>query len=182
LLPKGRVAWDTLSLLTSDAPFAFKLNQDRRCHVPRQRHKVTNSLGAPLRNADGPDLAAAETQLAKPRWGINRLVESAEFEPRIADLRQWIQGWEAQLKAMRDEAAPHTTPSLVHDQVVEIDWDTRHELIHLLVERTEIGLDDVNIVFRIDPAPPPSNPGSLPDTPTARPITSFPAWRGDRNV
>jgi len=161
-----------------DAPFAFKLSQDRRRHVPRQRHKATNSLGAPLRNADDPNLAAAKTQLAKPRRGIDRLIESAKSEPRIADLRQWIQGWEAQLKAMRDEAAPHTTPSPVigrlegfarpaHDQVAEIDWDTRCELIHLLVERTEIGLSDVNIVFRIDPAPPPSDLGSLPDASTA---------------
>ncbi len=94
---------------------------------------------------------------------------------------------------MWDEAAPHTTPSPVigrlegfarpvHDQVAEIDWDTRRELIHLLVERTEIGLDDANIVFRIDPAPPPSGLGSPPDTPTAGPITSFPARCGDRGV
>ena len=33
--------------VSPDTP--FKLNQDRRQHIPRQTHKVTNSLGALLR-------------------------------------------------------------------------------------------------------------------------------------
>ncbi|MBV8613894.1 MAG: recombinase family protein, partial [Acetobacteraceae bacterium] len=135
------------------------------------------------RGADGPDFAAAEAQLAKLRRGLGRLIDSyaeglierAEFEPRIAGLRQRIGGWQAQLKAMRDEAALHTTLSLVtgrledfarrvHDRVAEANWDTRRELIRLLVKRVEIGRDDVNVVFRIDPAPPPLNPGSPIDS------------------
>jgi len=134
------------------------------------------------RGSDGPDLAAAEAQLGKLRRGMGRLIDSyaeglierAEFEPRIAGFRQRIMGWEAQLKAMRDEAALQTTLSLVigrledfarrvHDRVAKIDWNTRRELIRLLVKRIEIGRDDVNVVFRIDPAPPPSNPGSSGD-------------------
>jgi len=134
------------------------------------------------RGADGPDLVAAEAQLAKLRRGMGRLIDSyteglierAEFEPRIAGFRQRIGGWEAQLKAMQDEAALHTTLSLVigrledfarrvHDRVADADWDTRRELIRLLVKRVEISCDDVNIVFRIDPAPLPSNSGGPSD-------------------
>jgi site-specific DNA recombinase len=126
---------------------------------------------------DGPDLAAAEAQLAKLRRGMGRLIDSyaeglierAEFEPRIGGFRQRIQGWEAQLKAMRDEAALQTTLSLVigrledfakrvHDRVTEVDWHARRELIRMLVKRVEIDRDDVNVVFRIDPAPPLSDP------------------------
>ncbi len=33
----------------------FKLNQDRRRHIPRQRHRVTNSLGALLRSRPAYD-------------------------------------------------------------------------------------------------------------------------------
>jgi len=33
----------------------FKLNQDRRHHIPRQRHRVTNSLGALLRSRPAYD-------------------------------------------------------------------------------------------------------------------------------
>jgi site-specific DNA recombinase len=126
---------------------------------------------------DGPDLAAAEAQLAKLRRGMGRLIDSyaeglierAEFEPRIGGFRQRIQGWEAQLKAMRDEAALQTTLSLVigrledfakrvHDRVTEVDWHARRELIRMLVKRVEIDRDDVNVVFRIDPASPLSDP------------------------
>ena len=130
------------------------------------------------RGADGPDLAAAEAQLAKLRRGMGRLIDSyaegliekAEFEPRVTGFRQRIQGWETQLKAMRDEAALQTTLSLVigqledfarrvHDRMAEVDWPMQRELIRMLVKRVEIERDDVNVVFRVDPAPPAPDPG-----------------------
>ena len=130
--------------------------------------------------ADGPDLATAEAQLAKLRRGMGRLIDSyaeglierAEFEPRIGGFRQRVQGWEAQLKAMHDEAALRTTLSLVigqledfarrvHDRVAEVDWHTQRDLIRMLVKRVEIDRDDVNVVFRVDPLPPPSDPNGV---------------------
>ena len=132
---------------------------------------------AQRRGADGPDLAAAEAQLAKLRRGLGRLIDSyaeglierTEFEPRVAGLRQRIGGWEAQIRTMRDEAALRTTLSLVigqledfarrvHDRVDEVDWRARRNLIHMLVKRVEIDRDDVNIVFRVDPPPLPPDP------------------------
>ena len=130
------------------------------------------------RGTDGPDLAAAEAQLAKLRRGMGRLIDSyaeglierVKFEPRIAGSRQRIGGWEAQLKAMRDEAALQSTLSLVirrledfakrvHDRMSEVDWLMQRELIRTLVKRVEIDQDDINVVFRIDPTPDPASPG-----------------------
>jgi len=133
------------------------------------------------RGTDGPDLAAAETQLAKLRRGMGRLIDSyaeglierSEFEPRIAGFRQRIAGWDGQIKAMRDEAALQSTLSLVigrladfakrvHDRMSEVDWLMQRELIRTLVKRVEINQDDINVVFRVDgtlPTPDPTSPG-----------------------
>jgi len=133
------------------------------------------------RGTDGPDLAAAETQLAKLRRGMGRLIDSyaeglierTEFEPRIAGFRQRIAGWDGQIKAMRDEAALQSTLSLVigrledfakrvHDRMSEVDWLMQRELIRTLVKRVEINQDDINVVFRVDgtlPTPDPTSSG-----------------------
>jgi len=133
------------------------------------------------RGTDGPDLAAAEAQAAKLRRSMGRLIDSyaeglierSEFEPRIAGFRQRIQGWEAQVEAMRDEAALRSTLSLVigrledfakrvHDRMSKVDWLMQRELIRTLVKRVEIDQGDVNVVFRIDstlPTPDPTSPG-----------------------
>ncbi len=126
---------------------------------------------------DDPDLAAAEAQLAKLRRGMGRLIdgyaegliERAEFEPRIAGFRQRIEGWDKQIKAMRDEAALQATLSLVigrledfaqrvHERMAKVDWLMQRELIRLLVKRVEIDHDDVNVVFRTDGIPPMLDP------------------------
>ena len=128
-----------------------------------------------------PARAAAEVQLAKLRRGMGRLIDSyaeglierSEFEPRIAGFRQRIQGWEAQLKAMRDEAALRSTLSLVigrledfakrvRDRMCEVDWFMQRDLIRNLVTQVEINQDDINVVFRVDgtfSTPDPTSPG-----------------------
>ena len=131
------------------------------------------------RGTDGPDLAAAELQLAKLRRGMGRLIDSyaeglierAEFEPRIIGFRQRIAGWDGQITAMRDEAALQSTLSLVigrledfakrvHDRMSEVDWLMQRDLIRTLVKRVEIDQDDVNVVFRVDGTPPTPDPAS----------------------
>jgi site-specific DNA recombinase len=133
---------------------------------------------AQRRGAGGPDLAAAQAQLAKLRRGMARLIDSyaegmierTEFEPRIASFRRRVQDWEAQVKAMQDEATKRTTLSLiigkledfanhVHDRIVEVDWQKRRELICMIVKRVELDHEDVNVVFRIDPPPAAPSPG-----------------------
>jgi len=127
------------------------------------------------RDTGGLSSAAVEMQLAKLRRGMGRLIDSyaeglierAEFEPRIAGVRQRIHAWEVQAEALQDEAAQRRTLSLiigrledfarrVHDRVADVDWHQRRELIRLLVKRVEIDHEDINVVLRIDP--PPSRP------------------------
>ena len=47
----------------------------------------------------------------------------------------------------------------------DADWQTKRDLVRALVRRVEIGPDGVNVVFRVDPAIPPSVPseGIMPD-------------------
>src|SRR4051812_30873621 len=134
-------------------------------------------LVAAQRSDASSDLAAAELQLAKLRRGMDRLIdgyaegliERQEFEPRLAGFRQRIQGWEAQANAMRDDAAQRRTLSLVIGRLEEFsdrvqnslataDWQQRRELIRLLVKRVEIGPEDVNVVFRVEPVHSPPDP------------------------
>ncbi len=80
-----------------------------------------------------------------PGGKCKSLIEKAEFEPRIDGFRQLIQGWEAQLQAMRDGAALLTTLSLVierpenfargvHDHVAEVNWHTQRAAFCKIVE------------------------------------------------
>jgi site-specific DNA recombinase len=127
---------------------------------------------------DARDLAAIDAQLAKLHRGMGRLIDSyaeglitkAEFEPRIAGLRQRIKGGEEQAAALRDEAAQRATLSLIIGQLQDfteklrgrmanVDWSLQRDLIRMLVKRVEISRDDVNVVFRIASSPDPRYPG-----------------------
>jgi site-specific DNA recombinase len=155
---------------------------ERLLHDPRRiATEYTRRLDeARRKGTDGADLAAAEAQVAKLRRGMGRLIdgyadgliERAEFEPRLMGFRQRIKGWDKQIQAMRDEAAWQATLSLVigrledfaqrvRERMSKVDWHMQRELIRLLVKRVEIDHDNVNVVFRIDSAPPmpdPTNP------------------------
>ena len=151
--------WQEVERLLSD-PGRIATEYERRLAEARRRA------------AGAPELGAIEAQIAKLRRGLGRLIDSyaeglierAEFEPRVAGLRQRIQGWEAQAKTLREEAARRTTLSLiigrledfaerVHDRMGELDWSARRDLIRLLVKRVEIDHHAINIVFRVDPSP-----------------------------
>ena len=89
------------------------------------------------------------------------LIERSEFEPRIAGFRQRIEGWEAQLKAMRDEAGAAIDAvacdrtalrSLPNGSTTACPGSTGScsaKLIRTLVKRVEIDQDDINVVFRV---------------------------------
>ena len=129
---------------------------------------------AQARRPEAGDLAGVEAQIAKLRRGMGRLIDSyteglidkAEFEPRIAGLRQRIQGWEEQAASLREEATQRAALVLivgrlqdfarqVHDRIAAVDWDVRRDLIRLLVKRVEIDRNEVNVVFRVAPPPDP---------------------------
>src|SRR4051812_4260590 len=65
------------------------------------------------------NLAGIEAQIAKLRRGMGRLIDGyaeglidkADFEPRVAGLRQRIKTWEEQATTLRDEVAQRTALS-----------------------------------------------------------------------
>jgi len=59
----------------------FKLNQDRRHHIPRQRHKVTNSLGALLRSRPAYD-ASLRQRGSLTVWFTDDAIAGWAAEPR----------------------------------------------------------------------------------------------------
>jgi len=59
----------------------FKLNQDRRHHIPRQQHKVTNSLGALLRSGPACD-ASLRQRGSLTVWSTDEAIAAWVAEPR----------------------------------------------------------------------------------------------------
>jgi len=59
----------------------FKLNQDRRHHIPRQQHRVTNSLGALLRSGPAYD-ASLRQRGSLTVWFTDDAITAWAAEPR----------------------------------------------------------------------------------------------------
>jgi site-specific DNA recombinase len=119
-----------------------------------------------------PELETVERQLAKLRGGVGRLIDSyaegvigkAEFEPRLAGLRQRVAKLEAEAAALQDAAEQarslqlvvgklQTFAALVRGQLDGADWNTRRDLIRTLVRRIEVDDQHVRVVFRVGPGP-----------------------------
>src|SRR4051812_32946874 len=99
------------------------------------------------------------------------LINKADFEPRVAGLRQRIKSGEEQAATLRDEAAQRAALSLivgrlqdfawqVRDRIAAVDWSLQRDLIRLLVRRVEIDHGDINVVFRVAPSFDPGHGGS----------------------
>ncbi len=135
------------------------------------------------------ELDVLERQIAKARSAIGRLIdgyaegliEKAEFEPRIAELRSRAARLEAEAGALR--AAEEQARSLqlvisklglfattVRDRLETADWPTMRDIICTLVRRIEVADDAVRVVFRVDPGSsgPPQPLRRLPYCPTRR--------------
>ena len=156
-----QLVWQEVCALLEDTQ---RLEQEyqRRLHTPRQ---------------DRDDLNLLQAQMAKVRQGIARLIdtyaegfiEKPEFEPRIRHLRQRLTDLEQKAQALTDEAARQAELRLVitrleefaikvKDGLVDADWLTKRDLIRTLVQRVEIGKEEVNVVFRIPSVPFDSSP------------------------
>jgi site-specific DNA recombinase len=109
-------------------------------------------------------------QLSRLRRGIGRLIDSyaeelidrAEFEPRIAELRQRVAKLEVQAAALREASEQSRSLQLVigklesfaellQDRLDRADWSIRRDIIRALVRRIEIEDHHVRVVFRIGP-------------------------------
>jgi site-specific DNA recombinase len=141
----------------------------------RLEQEYQRRLRTPQR--DREDLNLLQAQMAKVRQGIARLIdtytegfiEKPEFEPRIRHLRQRLADLEQKAQELTDEAARQAELRLVITRLeefavkvkgglVDADWLTKRDLIRTLVQRVEIGKEEVNVVFRIPSAPFDSSP------------------------
>ena len=118
-----------------------------------------------------------EAQVDKLRQGLSRLIDSYteglidknEFEPRVTRLRQRIAHIEEQCEALAGEETLerelHLIVSRLDDfaaqvgrRLDELEWAKKREIIRALVRRVEIGLEHVQVVFRVDSFPDESEP------------------------
>jgi len=114
------------------------------------------------------NLDALKAQLAKLQRGLERLIdtysegaiEKEQFTPRLSRTKAQIAELEARIRAQAEGAdrreelqslvdhfrklANHLGPG-----VENADWNRRREIIRSLVERVDIGLADLMIVFRV---------------------------------
>ena len=158
--------WQEVCALLEN-PQRLQQEYQRRLDAPRQKNE---------------DLTVLQAQLGKVRQGLARLIDSytegyinkQEFEPRIRRLRQRITQLEDRDHLLRTELARQAELRLVitqledfaakvKDGLAEADWLTKRDLIRTLVQRVEIGPENVNIVFRVIPDPFEASPdgGSL---------------------
>ena len=135
----------------------------------------------------GLELDAVDRRLAKTRGAIGRLIDSyaegviekAEFEPRIAELRRRAARLEAEAGELQvAEEQAHSLQlvigkldlfaAMMRDRLEAVDWSTQRDIICTLVKRIEVSDDLVRVVFRVDPGP--STPSgmrrTLPHCPT----------------
>ena len=127
------------------------------------------------------NLAAVEAQLQRLRRGIGRLIdgyaegliERAEFEPRVAGLRQRLASLEEQRRGLVERTRLGSQLLLiigrleafaarVEQNLDQLDRQQKRGLVRILVRRIEIDRDEVNVIFRVEPPPLPPEPVGLP--------------------
>ncbi|HET8906219.1 MAG TPA: recombinase family protein [Ktedonobacterales bacterium] len=132
---------------------------------------------AQLREGTSPEeIVRLDRQVATLRRGIDRLIdgyatgviEKAEFEPRVAALKQRIAQVQKQRHAATETANAQRELSLVISRLEDfsakvsqglerLDSPGRREIIRTVVRRIEVDRDNVEVVFRV---PPPDRPQS----------------------
>ena len=175
--------------------------------TPRPSHPSTprsfHRRGRPARLDlyPGPSTRRRGTIRCGSRTTISRLIDGYaeglidkdEFTLRIRrakDRSAHLEGqlqFQADLTAQRGELLLIITrledfTSRIKDGLHHADWGTKRDLVRALVRRVEIGPDGANVVFRVDPAIPPSVPpgGIMPDcTRGERSLYGEIGWRQD---
>jgi len=130
------------------------------------------------------DLDTIKAQIAKVKQTISRLIDGYadglidkdEFTLRIRRTKERSARLEEQLRSQVELAAQRRELLLlitrledftarIKDGLQHADWNTKREIVRALVRRVDIGPDGVNVVFRVEPAIPPSLPpeGIMPD-------------------
>jgi site-specific DNA recombinase len=124
------------------------------------------------------EIVRLNQQITTMRRGIGRLIDSyaeglidkAEFEPRIAGLKQRLSQLEERHRTALDAIQVERDLSLVISRLEDfsarvanrldvIDGVGMQEIIRILVRRIEIDGDGIEVIFRV---PPPEGPGQPP--------------------
>jgi site-specific DNA recombinase len=136
-------------------------------------------IGLARDGAAMPDeIVRLNQQITTMRRGIGRLIDSyaeglidkAEFEPRIAGLKQRLSQLDERHRAALDAIEVERDLSLVISRLEDfsekvanrldsLDGAGMREIIRILVRRIEIDGDAIEVVFRV---PPPGGPGRPP--------------------
>jgi site-specific DNA recombinase len=173
--PLDAAVWDEVRRLLAD-PARVLEEYQRRLTAAQTRPR-------------GLELDAVERRIDKLRRGVDRLIDcyaeglidKAELEPRLVELRRRIAGLEAEAAALKEAAGQARSLRLIigklslfadviRDRLDGADWSTRRDIIRTLIKRIEVGDDAVRVVFRVEPGPPGSAQPlrRLPRCPTRR--------------
>jgi site-specific DNA recombinase len=144
-------------------------------HPERLAEEYRRRMEAP--NQRGDELTTTQAQLARLHQGVGRLIDSytgglinkEEFEPRIARMRERITRLEAEAAELADQERVQSDLRLIVGQLEEFNsrvraglenagWEVKRDIIRALVKQVEVGTQQVNVVFRIDPRPFDSRP------------------------
>jgi site-specific DNA recombinase len=162
LCPNTQVRTDRLELAVWHEVCALlahpeRLAQEfhRRLHADGQQHQQ--------------ERRGLESQGGKLQQGLARLIDSyaeglidkQEFEPRVKRLRQRMAQIDAQCQQLAEEEALQRELQLiigrldefaaqVTQNLEELEWSRKRDIIRALVRRVEIALDQVQVVFRVD--------------------------------
>src|SRR5262245_2175598 len=162
LCPNTQVRTDRLELAVWQEVCALL------AHPERLAQEFTRRL-----HADGQgqrrERTALERQVGKLRQGVARRMASAAegridqqgFEPRVTRLRQRIAHVEAQCHQLAEAETLQRELQLivgrveqfaaqVHQNLEALEWHRKREILRALVRRVEVGLNQVQVVFRVD--------------------------------
>ncbi len=150
------------------------------CTLLAQPERLTQEFARRQRTAgEGPrqERSALEAQVGKLRQGLARLIDSyteglidkVEFAPRVTRLRQRMAHIAEQCQALADEETLQSEMRLIVSRLDdfaeqvgrnldELEWAKKREIIRALVRRVEIGVEQVQVVFRVDAFPGESDP------------------------
>jgi len=163
ICPNTQVRTDRLDLAVWQEVWALLAHPERLAAEYRRRLQP-NGTGSQQ------ERSALEAQVSKFRQGLARLIDSyaegliekAEFEPRMSRLRQRIAHIEVQCQQLADEETLQHDLDLIighldafgqtlYHRLDDIEWGEQREIIRALVKRVEIGEDQVQVVFRVEP-------------------------------
>ena len=165
ICPNTQVRTDRLELAVWHEVGAL-LSQPERLRQEFDRRRQARGEG------QRQERSALEAQVGNLQQGLARLIDSYtegliekdEFEPRVRRLRQRIAHIDKQCEALADEeliqCEMHLIVSRLDDFAAQVgrnlddlEWAKKREIIRALVRRVEIGLEQVQVVFRVDSLP-----------------------------